>query len=53
MALEDQLTKQNVWGDAPNTSNNPAAAPGAYQRGIPVHAQPIFTTAILTALRQV
>ena len=50
MALEDQLTKQNAW----STSSEPvpASAAGQYQRGVPVHAQPLFTTAVLNALKQ-
>lgn len=48
MALEDQLTKQNGW----STSEQATTAANQYQRGVPVHAQPLFTTAILTALKQ-
>lgn len=57
MALEDQLAKQNSSSDLPNgssTATNPGPlVPGTYQRGIPIHSQPLFTTAILTALKQV
>ena len=56
MALEDQLAKQNS-SDLPNgssTASNPGPLiPGTYQRGVPVHSQPLFTSAILTALKQV
>lgn len=56
MALEDQLMKQNSSTDLPNGSSTPTPGPlvpGTYQRGVPVHSQPLFTTAILTALKQV
>ncbi len=57
MALEDQLAKQNSPSDLPNgssTATNPGPlVPGTYQRGVPIHSQPLFTTAILTALKQV
>ena len=56
MAIEDQLFKQNGLNDLPNGNSvisTPAAVPGVYQRGVPVHSQPLFTTAILTALKQV
>lgn len=56
MAIEDQLFKQNGPSDLPNgnfAASPPAAVPGVYQRGVPVHSQPLFTTAILTALKQV
>ncbi len=56
MAIEDQLFKQNGPSDLPNSNfaaSTPAAVPGVYQRGVPVHSQPLFTTAILTALKQV
>ena len=50
MALEDQLIKQNCYGDLA-TSNG--GTNGVYQRGVPVHSQSLFMTAILTALKQV
>lgn len=57
MAIEDQLSKQNSpAGDLPSVNvaaSSPASVPGTYQRGVPVHSQPLFTTAILTALKQV
>lgn len=57
MALEDQLAKQNSSSDLTNggaaASSNASPVPGTYQRGIPMHSQPLFTTAILTALKQV
>lgn len=56
MAIEDQLSKQNFPGDLPNvnaTASSPTSVLGTYQRGVPVHLQPLFTTAILTALKQV
>uniref|UniRef100_A0A0P5JMF4 Dopey-1 n=1 Tax=Daphnia magna TaxID=35525 RepID=A0A0P5JMF4_9CRUS len=56
MAIEDQLSKQNSpAGDLPSVNvaaSSPASVPGTYQRGVPVHSQPLFTTAILTALKQ-
>ena len=61
MALEDQLIKQSSTQDLPNSASSGAVVtnttapqiPGTYQRGVPVHSQPLFTTAILTALKQV
>jgi len=56
MAIEDQLFKQNGPSDLPNgnfVASSPVTVPGVYQRGVPVHSQPLFTTAILTALKQV
>ena len=54
MALEDQLAKQNSSDLPSSTASNPGPLiPGTYQRGVPVHSQPLFTSAILTALKQV
>jgi hypothetical protein len=54
MALEDQLEKQN---GLPVTESNVSQASNStsavYQRGLSVHAQPLFMTALLTALKQV
>jgi hypothetical protein len=54
MALEDQLEKQN---GLPVTESNVSQVNNAnsavYQRGLSVHSQPLFMTALLTALKQV
>lgn len=51
IALEDQLKKQNPVNELTNSSNQTTS--GVYQRGVPVHSQQLFTTAIHTALKQV
>lgn len=56
MALEDQLIKQSCYGDlatSNNGSNSASSINGVYQRGVPVHSQSLFMTAVLTAFKQV
>jgi len=50
IALENQLGKQNPSSEATPSSTSPA---GGYQRGVPVHAQQLFATAVRSALKQV
>ena len=54
IALEDQLVRQNGFAsaDASNCNGGTSSSTG-YQRGVAVHSQQLFMSAILTALKQV
>ncbi len=64
MALEDQLEKLNVLSlaesSAPSSMSSVSSSSSTnnggalvYQRGVPVHAQQLFMSAVVTALKQV